>query len=103
MLVPRGNPRYGHGTYGHGTQGLTFWFKKRIFYNISELNKIYTLNELASGDVMFAATGVTNGTFLKGVLIKNNVATTHSVVMRSKTQTMRYVTANHNLLIKMRI
>ena len=68
--------------------------------NISELNKIYTTQDLASGEVMFAATGVTSGTFLKGVLIKNNVATTHSVVMRSKTKTLRYVTAKHNLLIK---
>ena len=68
--------------------------------NILDLNKIYTTHDLASGEVMFAATGVTSGTFLKGVLIKNNVATTHSVVMRSKTKTLRYVTAKHNLLIK---
>ena len=68
--------------------------------NISDLDKIYTKHDLASGEVMFAATGVTDGTLLKGVLIKNNVATTHSVVMRSKTKTLRYVTANHNLLIK---
>ena len=68
--------------------------------NILDLNKIYTTNDLASGEVMFAATGVTSGTFLKGVLIKNNVAITHSVVMRSKTKTLRYVTAKHNLSIK---
>ena len=68
--------------------------------SISDLDKIYTTHDLASGEVMFAATGVTSGTFLKGVLIKNNVATTHSVVMRSITKTLRYVTAKHNLLIK---
>ena len=67
---------------------------------ISDLNKIYTTHDLASGEVMFAATGVTDGTLLKGVLIKNNRATTHSVVMRSKTKTLRYVTADHDLLIK---
>ena len=55
---------------------------------------------MASGEVMFSATGVTDGTFLKGVRIKNNIATTHSVVMRSKTQTVRYVQANHDLSIK---
>ena len=48
------------------------------------LKKIYETNDLASGDVMFSATGVTDGTLLKGVLIRNETATTHSVVMRSK-------------------
>ena len=67
---------------------------------ITDLNKIYNTNDLASGEVMFAASGVTDGTLLKGVRIKNNVATTHSVVMRSKTKTIRYVEASHNLSIK---
>ena len=67
---------------------------------IKDLNKIYETNDLANGDVMFAATGVTDGTFLKGVLIKDNIAKTESVVMRSKTKTERYVSANHNLEIK---
>ena len=67
---------------------------------IKDLNKIYTTNELASGDVMFSATGVTDGTLLKGVLIKDNVARTQSVVMRSKSKTVRYVTAFHDINIK---
>ena len=67
---------------------------------ISDPKKIYETNDLASGDVMFSATGVTNGTFLKGVLIKNEKALTHSVVMRSKTNTLRYVSATHDLLKK---
>ena len=67
---------------------------------INDFNKIYTTNDLASGEVMFAATGVTDGTLLKGVRIKDNIATTHSVLMRSKTQTVRYVYASHNLYIK---
>ena len=67
---------------------------------IKDTDKVYTTNDLASGDVMFSATGVTNGTLLKGVLIKNNIATTQSVVMRSKTKTLRYVSASHNLNIK---
>ena len=49
---------------------------------------------------MFSATGVTDGTLLKGVRINNNYALTHSVVMRSKTSTIRYINANHNLNIK---
>ena len=67
---------------------------------ISDPKKIYLTNDLASGDVMFSATGVTDGTLLKGVLIKNEVASTQSVVMRSKTKTLRYVNASHNLSIK---
>ena len=56
---------------------------------ITDPNRIYRTNDLASGDVMFSATGVTDGTLLKGVLIKNEVATTQSVIMRSKTKTVR--------------
>ena len=67
---------------------------------ISDPNRIYLTNDLASGDVMFSATGVTDGTLLKGVLIKNEVATTQSVVMRSKTKTVRYVNASHDLRVK---
>jgi fructose-1,6-bisphosphatase II / sedoheptulose-1,7-bisphosphatase len=67
---------------------------------IKDTNMIYTTDDLASGDVMFSATGVTNGTLLQGVLIKNNIATTQSVVMRSKTKTLRYVNASHNLTVK---
>ena len=67
---------------------------------ISDPNRIYLTNDLASGDVMFSATGVTDGTLLKGVLIKNEVATTQSVVMRSKTKTVRYVSASHDLSVK---
>ena len=55
---------------------------------------------MASGEVMFAATGVTDGTLLKGVRIKNSIAKTSSVIMRSKTKTLRYVEAEHNINIK---
>tara|TARA_Y100000590_G_C15712045_1_gene1010615 strand:+ start:310 stop:1281 length:972 start_codon:yes stop_codon:yes gene_type:complete len=67
---------------------------------INDLNKIYTTNDMASGEVMFAATGVTDGTLLKGVRIKNGIAKTSSVIMRSKTKTLRYVEAEHNINIK---
>ena len=73
--------------------------ERALKMGIKDLNKIYSTEELASGDVMFSATGVTDGTFLKGVVIKGNVATTHSVVMRSKTKTLRFLTASHNLEI----
>jgi fructose-1,6-bisphosphatase II / sedoheptulose-1,7-bisphosphatase len=55
---------------------------------------------MAHGDVMFAATGVTNGSMLKGVRRFHGGAFTHSVVMRSKTGTVRYVEAKHDFTRK---
>ncbi len=63
---------------------------------ITDFDRKYTLNELAAGDVMFAATGVTDGSLLRGVRRFHGGATTHSVVMRSKSGTVRYVEAHHN-------
>ena len=67
---------------------------------ITDFDRKYSLLDLASGDVMFAATGVTNGTMLKGVRRTHTSAFTHSVVMRSRTGTVRYVEANHDLTRK---
>ncbi len=67
---------------------------------ITDLDRKYNLLDLASGDVMFAATGVTNGTMLKGVRRTHNGAFTHSVVMRSKTGTVRYIEAHHDFARK---
>lgn len=62
---------------------------------ISDEHRIYQAEELARGDVMFAATGVTSSDFLKGVRFFAHGAETHSIVMRSKTGTVRFVTATH--------
>ncbi|MGQ0507339.1 MAG: class II fructose-bisphosphatase [Myxococcaceae bacterium] len=62
---------------------------------ITDMNRIYTAEELARGEVMFAATGVTTGDFLKGVRFFGGGAETHSVVMRSKSGTVRYVQSTH--------
>ncbi len=67
---------------------------------ITNLDKIYKLNDLAKGDVMFSATGVTDGTMLRGININKNFATTHSIVMRSKTGTIREIDGKHNFDIK---
>jgi fructose-1,6-bisphosphatase II / sedoheptulose-1,7-bisphosphatase len=67
---------------------------------IKDLNRKYKLLDLAHGDVMFAATGVTNGSMLKGVRRFHGGAHTHSVVMRSKTGTVRYVEARHDFTRK---
>jgi fructose-1,6-bisphosphatase II / sedoheptulose-1,7-bisphosphatase len=53
-------------------------------------NRKYTLDELASGDIMFAATGVTDGSFLQGVRFERGFVTTETVVMRSATGTVRW-------------
>ena len=63
---------------------------------ITDFDRKYTLEDLASGDVMFAATGVTDGSMLKGVRRFKGGATTQSMVMRSKTGTVRIVEATHN-------
>ena len=60
----------------------------------------YTVSEMARGDVMFAATGVTSGAMLKGVRRFGTGAYTHSMVMRSKSGTVRYIEANHNFATK---
>ena len=64
---------------------------------ITDLDRKYGLLDLANGDVMFAATGVTNGTMLRGVRRYAGRAFTHSMVMRSKTGTVRLIEAHHNL------
>ncbi|MCW8862002.1 MAG: class II fructose-bisphosphatase [Rhodospirillales bacterium] len=67
----------------------------------ADLNYKYSLHEMARGDVMIAATGVTDGAFLDGVRRHANGAVTHSLVMRSKTRTLRYVEAHHDFTQKM--
>lgn len=63
---------------------------------IDDLERTFGIDDLASGDVMFAATGITNGDFLKGVRYYGGGAKTHSLVMRSKSGTVRYLEANHH-------
>ncbi len=67
---------------------------------VEELDKIYTLEELASGNVMFAATGVTDGWMLNGVKQWEGGARTHSMIMRSTTGTIRLVETDHNFTRK---
>ncbi len=64
---------------------------------IADITRMYTAEELAKGEVMFAATGVTTGDFLKGVRFFARGCETHSIVMRSLTGTIRYITATHQL------
>lgn len=62
---------------------------------VKDFNKVYTIEDLAKGNVMFVATGVTNGSWLKGVRYTSKGATTHSIVMRSQSGTVREIMARH--------
>ncbi len=63
---------------------------------IEDIHRVFKIDELAHGDVMFAATGVTNGDYLKGVRFFGGGAHTHSLVMRSLSRTVRYIEATHH-------
>lgn len=64
-------------------------------WGITDLNRKYSMMELAAGDVIFTATGVTDGSMLKGVARIPGGLTTQSVVMRSRTGTVRRIDARH--------
>ncbi len=69
-------------------------------WGITDLNRKYSMLDMASGDVMFAATGVTTGAMLRGVRRFHGGAITHSLVMRSKSGTVRYIESHHNFNVK---
>ncbi len=65
---------------------------------INDVEKRLKLDDLAAGEnVFFAATGITGGDFLKAVRFKKRTASTHSLVMRAKSGTVRYIEAEHRL------
>jgi len=65
-------------------------------WGIEDLNRIYKLEELAKGDCIFAATGVTDGSMLDGVKhLRGGKMTTESVAMRASTGTVRWVRGEH--------
>ncbi|MFP4313572.1 MAG: fructose-bisphosphatase class II family protein, partial [Alphaproteobacteria bacterium] len=71
---------------------------RAVKWGVKDFDKIYTTRDLAKGDnVMFAATGVTDGTMLRGVRRNVQEAKTSSLVMRSKSKTIRHIEATHNL------
>ncbi len=63
---------------------------------ITDIKKILTMDDLVKGDdVIFAATGITDGDILRGVRYYGNIATTHTLVMRGATGTIRFIEAQH--------
>ncbi len=63
---------------------------------IENFDRVYDINDLASGDVIFSATGVTDGGLLHGVHKSSESAVTQSIVMRSMTGTVREITTRHD-------
>jgi fructose-1,6-bisphosphatase II / sedoheptulose-1,7-bisphosphatase len=69
--------------------------RRAALWGVEDLDRIYSLEDLAKGDVIFAATGVTDGSLLEGVKRRKNCVTTESVVMRASTGTVRWVRGEH--------
>ncbi len=67
---------------------------------VTDINRKYDVAEMARGDVLFAATGVTDGDLLAGVKFTKRAITTHTVVMRSSSGTVRWIKAEHQDLDK---
>ncbi len=67
---------------------------------IGDPNKVYRMDEMARGDVLFAATGVTDGNMLSGVKFGRDSIQTHTIVMRSSSGTVREIKARHQDLDK---
>ena len=65
------------------------------------LDKVYLSRDLARGQgILFCATGISDSPLLNGVQVQGSTATTHSILMRVKTGTVRFVHAQHNLNLK---
>jgi fructose-1,6-bisphosphatase II / sedoheptulose-1,7-bisphosphatase len=68
---------------------------RAVRLGITDFNRKFALTDLAGGDVVFAATGVTDGSMLEGVRRHGDFITTSSILMRSGTRTVRWVKARH--------
>ncbi|WP_114229084.1 MULTISPECIES: class II fructose-bisphosphatase [Sphingomonas] len=67
-------------------------------WGIDDLDRIYRLEDMAKGDCIFAATGVTDGSLLQGVKRRRSFVSTESIVMRASSGTVRRVTGEHHKL-----
>jgi len=75
--------------------------QRAIDAGVRDLDRVFTMNDLVnSDDVFFAATGITNGEFLKGVRYRGEYAETYSIMMRSRSGTMRRFETRHHMGMK---
>ena len=70
--------------------------QRALKMGIDDINRVFKIDELAKGNLMFVATGVTAGNFLDGVIFKPWGCCTHSLVMRSESGTIRNIRAEHH-------
>ena len=64
----------------------------------AELERVYTADDLVKGDsAVFSATGISDSSLLPGVKLVGNKAITHSILMRARSRTVRYIRAVHDL------
>lgn len=70
--------------------------ERALKMGVDDITRVFKIDDLAKGNLMFAATGVTTGNFLDGVLFKSWGCTTHSLVMRSESGTIRHIRAEHH-------
>jgi len=74
--------------------------ERAVAVGVEDIDRKYVMEELASGDVIFSATGVTDGSMLDGVKFSPRAITTETVVMRAATQTVRWIRTEHRTLEK---
>jgi fructose-1,6-bisphosphatase class II len=70
--------------------------ERALKMGIDDINRVFKIDDLAKGHLMFCATGVTTGNFLDGVIFKPWGCLTHSLVMRSESGTIRHIRAEHH-------
>jgi fructose-1,6-bisphosphatase class II len=70
--------------------------QRALKMGIDDINRVFKIDDLAKGNLMFCATGVTTGNFLDGVIFKPWGCLTHSIVMRSQSGTIRHIRAEHH-------
>ena len=71
---------------------------RALAMGITDIRRVYTMEEMASGDAIFSATGVTDGSLLEGVHFRNGFAETETVVMRARTGTVRRIKTTFRML-----
>lgn len=69
--------------------------KRADAMGLTDLSRKYSMRDMASGDVIFSATGVTDGSMLSGVKFDSDWIETHTVIMRSATKTVRWLRTRH--------
>ena len=82
----------------HSEKDRSGLLERALKMGISDIKRKYSMHEMASGDVIFSATGVTDGSLLDGVHFRGDFAETETVVLRSKTGTVRRIKTSFRMI-----